>query len=59
MKVSKCRKFGDLILKTEAQVRFLKTENLNRECIAGLPQSLKILESPGIGKGKFQAQESP
>ena len=26
---------------------------------AGLPRSLKILESPGIGKRKFQALESP
>ena len=28
MKVSKYRKFGDLILKTVALVKFLKTENL-------------------------------
>ena len=28
MKDSKCRKFGDLILKTVALVKFLKTENL-------------------------------
>ena len=27
--------------------------------LAGLPRSLKILESPGIGKRKFQALESP
>ena len=28
VKASQCRKFGDLILKTVALVKFLKTENL-------------------------------
>ena len=27
--------------------------------LAGLPRYLKILESPGIGKRKFQVLESP
>ena len=31
MKVSKCRKFGDLIFKTVALVKFLKTKNLTEK----------------------------
>ena len=30
VKVSKCRKFGDLILKTVALVKLLKTKNLTK-----------------------------
>ena len=33
MKVSKCRKFGDLMLKTVALVKLLKTENLTENVL--------------------------